>query len=511
MKTQFNFTKKMLIACLLYLGSAGSLLMAQGISAAATPNQLIMQELEVAERDHSIQAGGKNLNYKTTAGFMHMSNEEGKEKAKFYFTAYTLKSVSNPKDRPITFVFNGGPGSSSVWLHMGGLGPRMIEMTEDGEALPPPYNVIDNPNTWLDKTDLVFIDPIETGYSRPAEGEDKKQFLGYVEDIASVGDFIRAYVSEFQRWNSPKFLSGESYGTTRAAGLSGYLQDRYGMYLNGIIMISAVTNFATLNFTKGHDLPYIMYLPTYAAIAAYHKTLPSEISDVDAFVEEVRQYAKGEYASMLMKGDQLTDADKQQLANKLHEYTGLSKAYLDQTHYRINIGRFVKELLRDRKQTVGRLDGRILGLDYDHAGEGFEFDPSYSKAIYGPYSMAINDYLRRELGFESNLAYEILTGRVRPWNYNNVQNQYLNNSETLRNAIHKNPYLKVMFINGYYDLATPFFATEYTVDHMMVAPELKDNISMKYYQSGHMVYIHKPSLDKMTVDVREFYDETLKK
>lgn len=485
--------------------------MGQGISAAATPNQLIMSKLEVSEKNHSMLINNKTLNYKTTAGFMHMSNEEGKDKARFYFTAYTLNNVSNPKDRPITFIFNGGPGSSSVWLHMGGLGPRMIKMTDDGEATQPPYEIINNPNSWLDKSDLVFIDPIETGYSRPAEGEDKRQFLGYVEDISSVGDFIRAYVSEFKRWNSPKFLSGESYGTTRSAGLSGYLQDRYGMYLNGIIMISAVTNFATLNFSRGHDLPYIMYLPTYAAIAAYHNALPNKITDVDAFIEEVRQYAKGEYASMLMKGDQLTAADKAKLADKLHQYTGLSKDYLDHTHYRIQISRFVKELLRDKQQTVGRLDGRILGLDYDHAGEGYEFDPSYSKAIYGPYSMAINDYVNRELGFQTNLAYEILTGRVRPWNYNNVQNQYLNNSETLRLAIHKNPYLKVMFINGYYDLATPFFATEYTVDHMMLAPELKNNISMKYYESGHMVYIHKPSLDKMTKDVREFYDEVLRK
>lgn len=485
--------------------------MGQGISAAASPNQLIMSKLEVSEKNHSMLINNKTLNYKTTAGFMHMSNEEGKDKARFYFTAYTLNNIPNPKDRPITFIFNGGPGSSSVWLHMGGLGPRMIKMTDDGEATQPPYEIINNPNSWLDKSDLVFIDPIETGYSRPAEGEDKRQFLGYVEDISSVGDFIRAYVSEFKRWNSPKFLSGESYGTTRSAGLSGYLQDRYGMYLNGIIMISAVTNFATLNFSRGHDLPYVMYLPTYAAIAAYHGALPNKVTDVDAFIEEVRQYAKGEYASMLMKGDQLTATDKVKLADKLHQYTGLSKEYLENTHYRIQISRFVKELLRDKQQTVGRLDGRILGLDYDHAGEGYEFDPSYSKAIYGPYSMAINDYINRELGFQTNLAYEILTGRVRPWNYNNVQNQYLNNSETLRLAIHKNPYLKVMFINGYYDLATPFFATEYTVDHMMLAPELKNNISMKYYESGHMVYIHKPSLDKMTKDVREFYDEVLRK
>jgi carboxypeptidase C (cathepsin A) len=483
----------------------------QGISASASANQLIMSRLEVNEKTHSMLINNKTLNYNTTAGFMHMSNEEGKDKAKFYFTAYTLNNLSNIKDRPVTFIFNGGPGSSSVWLHMGGLAPRMIKMTDDGEATQPPYEIINNPNSWLDKSDLVFIDPIETGYSRPAEGEDKSQFLGYLEDISSVGDFIRAYTSEFKRWNSPKFLSGESYGTTRSAGLAGYLQDRYGLYLNGIIMISAVTNFATLNFSRGHDLPYIMFLPTYAAIAAYHDALPQKVTDVESFIEEVRQYAKGEYASMLMKGDQLTIDDKAKLAEMLHQYTGLSKIFLDNTHYRVQINRFVKELLRDKQKTIGRLDGRILGLDYDHAGEGYEFDPSYNKAIYGPYSMAINDYITRELGFHTNQAYEILTGRVRPWNYNNVQNQYLNNSETLRMAIHKNPYLKVLFINGYYDLATPFFATEYTVDHMMLAPDLKNNISMKYYESGHMVYIHKPSLEKMTKDVREFYDNVLSK
>lgn len=504
-----NIKMLVLLAGTLLWCTSFSIVSAQGISAAATPNQLIAGDMDIVERNHSISANGRNLNYKSTAGFMNMTNEAGDPKAKFYFTAYTLNNVTRARDRPITFVFNGGPGSASVWLHMGGLGPRMIKMTDEGEATKPPYEIINNPDTWLDKTDLVFIDPIETGYSRPAEGEDKKQFLGYVEDIASVGDFIRAYVSQFQRWNSPKFLSGESYGTTRAAGLSGYLQDRYGMYLNGIIMISAVTNFATILFDRGHDLPYIMYLPTYAAIAEYHKALPNEVTDLEAFIAEVSDYARGEYTTMLMKGDKLTDADKEKLADKLHEYTGLSKQYLDNTHYRINISRFVKELLRDRKQTVGRLDGRILGVDYDHAGEGFDFDPSYSKAIYGPYAMAINDYIRGELGFETNNAYEVLTGRVRPWNYSNVQNSHLNNSETLRGAIHKNPYLKVLFINGYYDLATPFFATEYTVDHMLLDPALRDNIEMAYYKSGHMVYIHKPSLDKMTKDVRSFYDRVM--
>jgi carboxypeptidase C (cathepsin A) len=492
------------IALMLCLGLTQTF--AQSISASATPNQLIGGEMEVVEKNHSITANGKVLNYKTTAGFMHMTNEALDPKAKFYFTAYTLNGTSQPKNRPVTFVFNGGPGSSSVWLHMGGLGPRMILMTDEGEATKPPYEVVDNPHTWLDKTDLVFIDPIETGYSRPADGEDKKQFLGYVEDISAVGDFIRAYVSKYDRWNSPKYLSGESYGTTRAAGLSGYLQDRYGMFLNGIVMISSVMNFATLNFEVGHDLPHIMYLPTYAAIAEYHKALPQPVENLEDFIEEVRQYAKGEYASMLMKGDRLTDEERNALADKLHQYTGLSKNYLAQTNYRIHISRFVKELLRERGETVGRLDGRILGFDYDNAGEGFQFDPSYSKAIYGPYSMAINDYIGRELGFKTDLAYEVLTGRVRPWNYGNVQNSYLNNSETLRSAIHKNPHLKVLFINGYYDLATPFFATEYTVEHMFLNPSLRDNVEFTYYPSGHMVYIHKASLEKMTDDVRGFYD-----
>jgi carboxypeptidase C (cathepsin A) len=393
---------------------------------------------------------------------------------------------------------------------MGALGPKRIEMTEMGDATKPPYKVVDNEYSWLDETDLVFIDPVMTGYSRPEEGVEKKEFTGYVEDIESVGQFIQLYTTRFERWNSPKFLVGESYGTTRASGLSGHLQDRYGMYLNGLILISSIMNFQTARFTKGNDLPYALFLPTYSSIAWYHKQLDPSITSLKTLQSEVEKFAMGEYTVLLMKGDQLTPDEKNSLAKKLARYTGLSEEYIHQTNYRIDIGRFVKQLRRDEGATVGRLDGRFVGMDYDDAGENYEFDPSYNKAIYGPYTMAINDHIRKTLKFQSDLPYEILTGRVQPWNYNNVQNQFLNTAETMRQAMHKNPSLKVLIANGYYDLATPYFATDYTVNHMFIDPSLRNNIRQTFYEAGHMMYIHKPSLIQLKKDVAEFYKETLK-
>ncbi len=458
---------------------------------------------------HQVVANGQTISYTATTGYLMLRKENNKPRAKVFFIAYTREGVSDPSQRPLTFSFNGGPGSSSVWLHMGALGPKRIMMTDQGEPLPPPYEVVDNEYTWLDKTDLVFIDPVETGYSRPAEGVDKKEFTGYEEDIESVGEFIRLYTSRYERWLSPKFLAGESYGTTRAAGLSGYLQDRHGLYLNGIMLISSILNFQTARFTPGNDLPYILFLPTYAAIAHYHQQLPSQRPDLDAFLQEVEAFALGDYATALMLGDSLPENKRNEIISHLHQYTGLSEAYLRKTNYRIEIGRFTKELMREEGKTVGRLDGRFTGLDYDEAGENFEFDPSYNKAIYGPYTAAINHYLRADLKYESDLAYEILTSRVRPWNYSNVQNEYLNVAETLRNAMAKNPFLKVHVFNGYYDLATPYFATEYTFSHMMLDESLKDNVSMSYYESGHMMYIHKPSLQIMKQQVDTFFDNAL--
>ncbi|MGD1894443.1 MAG: S10 family peptidase [Cyclobacteriaceae bacterium] len=458
---------------------------------------------------HSVRVGGQTIDYTATTGYLVLRKENGDARAKMFFIAYTRNGVDDLSKRPITFTFNGGPGSSSVWLHMGGLGPRRIKMTEKGESLPPPYELVDNEYTWLDKTDLVFIDPVETGLSRPAEGVEKSEFTGYEEDISSVGDFIRLYTTRNGRWSAPKFLAGESYGTTRAAGLSGYLQDRHGMYLNGLMLISSILNFQTARFTKGNDLPYILFLPTYAAIAWYHQQLPNQPEALEPFLQEVERFAIGEYASALMLGDELPEDRKNQIISRLHQYTGLSEEYLERTHYRIHISRFVKELRRDEGVTVGRLDGRMTGVDYDDAGEFYEFDPSYSATIYGPYTTAINAYLKADLEYENDLPYEILTGRVRPWNYSNVQNEFLNVAETLRSAMSVNPFLKVHVFNGYYDLATPYFATDYTFNHMFLNEELEDNISMSFYESGHMMYIHQPSLVKMKQEVDQFIEQTL--
>jgi carboxypeptidase C (cathepsin A) len=282
------------------------------------------------------------------------------------------------------------------------------------------------------------------------------------------------------------------------------------MYLNGLILISSIMNFQTARFTKGNDLPYALFLPTYSSIAWYHKQLDPSITSLKTLQSEVEKFAMGEYTVLLMKGDQLTPDEKNSLAKKLARYTGLSEEYIHQTNYRIDIGRFVKQLRRDEGATVGRLDGRFVGMDYDDAGENYEFDPSYNKAIYGPYTMAINDHIRKTLKFQSDLPYEILTGRVQPWNYNNVQNQFLNTAETMRQAMHKNPSLKVLIANGYYDLATPYFATDYTVNHMFIDPSLRNNIRQTFYEAGHMMYIHKPSLIQLKKDVAEFYKETLK-
>jgi len=448
---------------------------------------------------------GQQISFTAKAGYMLLKTEEGEPRAKVFYIAYTKNDVRNPADRPLTVAFNGGPGSSSVWLHMGALGPRRIVMDEVGNSLAPPYKVVDNEYSWLKWTDLVFVDPVMTGYSRPMEGVDKKEFLGFEEDIKAVGEFIQRYVTLNKRWASPKYLAGESYGTTRAAGLSDYLMDRYGMYLNGLVLISQITNFQTARFTRGNDLPYILFLPTYAATAWYHKKLDPAFTDLRKLLDEVETFAMGEYASALLKGDQLTEAEEIRIAEKLSRYTGLSAAYIRQANLRPVIHKFCKELRRDEGITVGRLDSRFTGKDYDDTGDRYEFDPSYDKTIYGPFTTAVYDHLGTYLNYLSELPYEILTGRVRPWNYSNVQNEYLNVAESLRSTMHKNPFMKVLICNGYYDLATPYFATEYTLDHMFLDPALRKNITMKYFEAGHMMYIHQPSLEQFTRDVEEFY------
>ena len=458
---------------------------------------------------HEIRAGGTAIRYTATAGYMPMKDENGKLKANIFYMAYTKDGVPAGR-RPITFTFNGGPGSSSVWLHLGAIGPRRVVMGDNGEPLPPPYRLVDNEYSWLAWTDLVFIDPVTTGYSRPAVGEKPEQFHGVQEDIESVGEFIRLYTTRYARWSSPKFLAGESYGTTRAAGLSGYLQDRFGMYLNGIVLISTILNFQTTDFNVGNDLPYVLFLPSYTSTAWYHKKLPADLQSgpLAKAVAESEKFAASEYDLALMRGSELPAAERQAVVKKLSRLTGLSEKFIESNDLRVPLFRFTKELLRDDRRTVGRLDSRFQGIDRDAAGERFDFDPSYA-AIYGTYTAMINDYVRTELKYENDLPYEILTGRVRPWNYGTAQNRYVNVADTLRGAISQNRDLKVFVAEGYYDFATPYFAAEYTFNHLGLDPTLYKNIRHERYESGHMVYIHKASLVKMTADIASFYQSAL--
>lgn len=473
---------------------------------------------KLSETSHTVTIDGQEIRYQATAGRLILKEEEKKDeehaekaKASIFFVAYTRDDLDDASRRPVTFAFNGGPGSSSVWLHLGLLGPRRVLMDSSDAHLkppPPPYRLVDNAQSLLDVTDLVFIDPVSTGYSRAVPGEKPDQFHDFKKDIESVGDFIRLYTSRFQRWSSPKYLIGESYGTTRAASLAGYLQERHGMYLNGIMLVSSILNFQSARFDPGNDLPYILFLPTYTATAWYHKRLPAELQeDLSQTLARAEAFAEGEYTLALIKGSALPEKERKEIAQKLARFTGLSCEYIEQTNLRIRIDRFVKELLRDQRRTVGRLDTRFTGVDLDAAGEQAEFDPSYA-AIQGPYTATLNDYIRTELGFESDLPYEILTDRVRPWKYGEHQNQYVNVAETLRGAMTANPFLKVFVANGYFDLATPYFATRYTFNHLGLDAGLEKNVSMAYYPAGHMMYIHQPSLIQLKADLARFVDQS---
>lgn len=367
---------------------------------------------------------------------------------------------------------------------------------------------MDNEYSLLDVTDLVFIDPVSTGFSRAVPGEDAGEFHGFQRDIESVGDFIRLYTSRYNRWASPKFLIGESYGTTRAAGLSGYLQERHGFYLNGIMLISSILNFQTHNFDPANDLPYFCFLPTYCATAWYHQQLPEELQEqsLGQVLAEVEQFALGDYQQALSLGAALPTEERQRIIEALRRYTGLSEEYLDRCDLRIDIFHFCKELLRHEKRTVGRLDTRFKGMDRQAVGLQPEFDPSYTN-IQGPYTAMLNHYVRNDLEFESDLPYEILTGRVQPWSYKEHENKYVDVSETLRKAIAMNPHLKVFVGSGYLDLATPYFATEYTFNHLSLEPELQGNITISTYEAGHMMYIHLPSLIKLRQDLVNFIEQ----
>ena len=463
---------------------------------------------DVSVTRHAMTVGGRELRYEARAGTLLLKDDDQQPKAKVFFVAYTL--VDGGADRPLTFAFNGGPGSSSVWLHLGALGPQRVVMG-DAEGAPPapPYRLTENEHTWLPFTDLVFVDPVSTGYSRAVEGESAKQFHGLDEDVRWVAEFIRLWTTRHQRWSSPKFLAGESYGTTRAAGLARHLQDRHGMDLNGLVLISPVLDFSTLRFHDGNDLPYWLFLPTYTATAHHHGQLAPELqADLAKTLAEVEAWARSDYLVALAKGADLTAAEYDAVAAKLARYTGLSVEFVKDCDLRIGIWRFTKELLRDEGRTVGRLDSRYLGTDRDDASDGYEYDPSYA-AIQGPYTACLNDYMRRVLKYEADQPYEILTGKVHPWSYDSAKNRYVNVAEGLRQAMSKNRHLKVFAASGYCDLATPHFAMDYTVDHLGLAPSLRGNVTQAYYQAGHMMYLSLEDLAKLTRDVGAFYESAM--
>jgi carboxypeptidase C (cathepsin A) len=483
----------------------------------STPNPDETASAEVEERssttEGSIAIDGETVDYTATVGDIVLRDDKGEPTAKMTYVSYVRDGVADRRTRPVTFAFNGGPGSASVWVHLGAFGPKKAALDDEGMPLgPPPGELVDNEFSVLDATDLVFIDPVETGWSRPAPGGETEAFTGFTNDVRSVGEFIRMWLSRNDRWASPKFIAGESYGTTRSAGLAEYLQDSHGMYLNGICLISSVINWGTKVFNIGNDLPYPLILPTYTATAWYHGMLPDRYDgDLAAALRDAEEFALGEYSSALMLGNRLQGERREAIRSRLAELSGLTEDYLERADLRVDIYHFVKELKRAEGETVGRLDSRYKSTDRDDVGEYFEFDPS-GAIVTGWYVSLIKDYLRHDLGYESDVVFRHSAGRrIRPWSYHEEQsrlsygtNAYANYAEALRSAMHKNRYLKVLVMSGYYDLATPYFASDYTVDHMQLDPELRENLEVAYYEAGHMMYVRREDHRKFREDYLAF-------
>jgi carboxypeptidase C (cathepsin A) len=480
------------------------------------------QEALAPKKIHKRSAiiGGKRLSYQVMSGYLPLYESEGKKrgdlKAKIFYIAYILESQPSG-ERPITFTFNGGPGSSSVWLHMGAFGPRKVRLSDQGFSPPPPYTVTDNPESILDITDLVFIDPVSTGFSRAEKTIEEKEFHSFSADIHSIGEFIYRFLTQFKRWDSPKFIAGESYGTTRGAALVNYLQETHGVYFNGIILLSIVLDLATIFFDKSLTiLPYLLILPSYAATAWYHKRLSPlyQKMPVAGLVEEVRKFASEEYLLALFAGNKIAPEEKRKLTSKLSDFTGLSAETIAELKGRISMADFAKRLLKDSQRWVGRLDSRFMTPE--DQGSSAEYDADYNDPslyeLMGVFTGCLNTYLRQELEFESTDFYELLSFKVNQnWKWDRSENEYCNVTRELKKAVQKNSHLKVFVGSGYYDLATPWFATEYTFDQLDIPPSLRNNFSFHNYEAGHMMYIHLDSHKKLKNDLAEFYRNALAK
>ncbi|HSR40087.1 MAG TPA: hypothetical protein VLL95_14335 [Phnomibacter sp.] len=484
---------------------------------AAAANAAIKPEKFVTK--HSIKIDGKQINYTATAGTLILKNEKEEPIASFGYTAYSKDGETDMSNRPVTFSYNGGPGSSSIWLHMGIMGPRRVVVNDPSPNGPAPYKLEDNNYSILDVSDVVMMDPVGTGLSKAVGKAKNADFWGVDADIRSVSQFIKNYVQENERWNSPKYLLGESYGTFRSAGVADYMQTNYGISVNGIVLVSNVLDLRTLLFLPGDDLPFILYLPTYAATAWYHNKLANKPANLDAFLKEVRQYAYNDYAAALMKGDQLTAEEREKVLNKLVAYTGASKDYWDKANLRVNQPQFCQELLRNEGLVVGRLDSRYKGYSQNLLSEYAFVDPQ-SEDISPAFMSAFMHYYTTELKVSKDKNYNFgaysLPGFNWDWKHQRSESMGFgvgtpSTAPDLLNAISNNPKMKVLVLNGIYDMATPLAGSEYTMDHLGINKKIKPNITHKYYEAGHMMYIHNESAALFKKDVSEFISGTIKK
>lgn len=464
-------------------------------------------EEKISQTPHVVRIDGREIRYTATVGTLPIRLDDGKIAARMFFVAYT-KDGEDAKTRPVSFLYNGGPGAATIWLHMGSFAPVKVQMADEGFQPAPPFNLVDNEYSLIDATDLVFVDAISTGYSRTVAGVDPNQFHGARGDVRAFGEFINTYMSTYSRWRSPKFLIGESYGTIRSAGLSQELQQRHGIELNGIVLVSSLLTYQTLSPAPDNDVAYEVLIPTYTATAWYHKRLPADLqaTDLKSVVEQSRAFALGEYALALTKGNKLTDAERTAIGQKLARFTGLSAQYILESNLRVGSGRFRKELLRDKRLTVGRLDSRFTGVDIDAAGETNEYDPS-NTALQGAYTALFNDYIRNDLKWQSDLHYPS-SGNVRPWSWDEFQNRYMDFTEPLRQTMARNPFLKIFVVAGYYDMATPLAGAEFNFSHLAYDKSLTDRVGFGYYEAGHMVYIRPSAQKALKDDVARFIKST---